>query len=332
MPVKSWRATTAEAVDSLLKQTLSTIEILLIGHDGVEELLRKLPRDPRIRGIAREGEGIVSALNTGLAAARAPFIARMDDDDVAYPERLEAQRQYLLNTSKVDICATRIRFIDESGSTDGVKAGNLRYADWLNILTQPADIANACFTECPMPHPTWMAHQSIWQSLNGYRKFDGPEDYDFILRAMTMGFGLGKPNAILQDWREHPERLTYSDTRYRREAFTRCSAWAAAQPSNKLGLQAERSVWICGTGKHARHWHDALEDLNITVAGFVDIRPSDATRQKRNKPVIDYYDLKTRRSQSLVITALPDPKARQQLKSYFDNQGWLEGQEYIFGN
>jgi len=263
LPVKSWRATTAEAVDSLLSQTLRSIEILLIGQDDVEDVLRKLPPDPRIRGIVREGEGIVSALNTGLAAARAPFIARMDDDDVAYPERLEAQRQYLLSSSEVDMCATRIRFIDESGNTDAVKTGNLGYAEWLNNLTQPPDIANACFTECPMPHPTWMAHRSVWQTLSGYRKFDGPEDYDFILRAITMGFGLGKPDAILQDWREHTERLTYSDTRYRREAFTRCSAWAAAQPSNNLGLHAGRSVWICGTGKHARHWHDALQDLNV---------------------------------------------------------------------
>jgi len=160
LPVKRWRSTTAEAVQSILDQSLKSLEVLLIGHDDVEAHFHQLPQDSRIRYIAREGHGIVAALNTGLARANGSFIARMDDDDVAYPERLETQIHFLNTEPKTNFCATQIRFIDESGGTKSVKAGNVRYAEWLNDLTTPAEIARACYTECPMPHPTWMAHKS----------------------------------------------------------------------------------------------------------------------------------------------------------------------------
>jgi glycosyltransferase involved in cell wall biosynthesis len=331
LPVRQWRSTTADAVASLLAQTMSSLEVLVIGYDDVQAIIEKLPDDDRIKGIARQGTGIVAALNTGLAEAKGSYIARMDDDDVAYPPRLEAQLDYLKSHSDVELCATRIRFIDSEGTTKNVKAGNLRYAQWLNAHTSNDEIRMACYTECPMPHPTWMAHKSVWERLNGYREFDGPEDYDLILRAMTTGVVMGKPEPILLDWREHSERLTYSDDRYRREAFTRCRAWAAKHPTSGLNLHKGRQVWLCGTGRSARYWHDALEDCGVDVLGFVDIKATDANRLKRGKAVISYEDLLKRRGDSLVITALSDAGARNRLRVFFDRQGWRAGQNYILG-
>lgn len=331
LPVKQWRDTTSEAVASLLSQTVSSFEILLIGKDDVQQILAKLPNDNRIRGIARQGSGIVAALNTGLAAATGTYIARMDDDDVAYPTRLEAQLDYLKAHPEVQLCAGKIRFIDSTGGTENVQTGNRRYANWLNALSGNEAIRAACYTECPMPHPTWLAHRNIWQSLNGYREFDGPEDYDFILRAMINGVVMGKPGDVVQDWREHAERLTYSDQRYRREAFTQCRAWAATQSNSGLNLHTGRKVWLCGTGKNARDWHDALLDQHVQVSGFVDIKPTNASRFKRDKPIIGYEDLPQRRENALVITALSEPAARSQLRTYFDQQQWIAGRDYIFG-
>ncbi len=331
LPVRTWRSTTVEAVTSLLNQSLHQTEILLIGHDDIDLIVKRLPYDPRIKGIAREGSGIVAALNTGLKKARAPFIARMDDDDIAYPDRLEKQLAYLQSNPDVQVCATRIRFIDEQGTTTGVKAGNKRYEHWLNSLSTTSDIANACFTECPMPHPTLMAHKEVWRALDGYRDFDGPEDYDLVLRAMLAGFGMGKPTPILQDWREHSERLTYRDSRYRREAFTQCRAWAAQQPGSQLGLDQGRSVWICGTGKNARQWHHSLKELGVPVNGFVDIGNTDVARTKQDKPVISYEQLTAQRGTSLVVTALSEPKAREALRQYFEGNSWIQGEDYIFG-
>ncbi len=331
LPVRLWRESTRAAVQSILTQTHDSLELLLIGHDDANQLAARLPTDPRIRFVARQQPGIVGALNTGLALARGHHIARMDDDDIAYPTRLATQLAYLNGNSGTQLCGAGVRFIDSEGQCESIGNGNRQYAHWLNSLTEDQDIRTACYIECPLPHPTFMAHREIWQRLGGYRDIDGPEDYDLILRAMLLGIRLGKPPGILLDWREHPDRLTHTDQRYRREAFTRCRAWAAIQPQSELGLADGRSVWLCGSGRNARHWHDALMHHGTVVNGFVDIHRHGPQRSKRGKPVISYEQLPGIRGDALIISALSQPGARAAFVRYCQEQRWHSGRDYLLG-
>lgn len=331
MPVRQWRDSTPSAVQSILAQTHDSLELLLIGHDDVNQLAARIPADPRIRFVARQRPGIVGALNTGLAQTRGQYIARMDDDDIAYPTRLATQMTHLNGHSGTQLCGAGVRFIDSEGHSESIGNGNRQYAVWLNSLTEDQDIRTACYIECPLPHPTFMAHRETWQRLGGYREFDGPEDYDLVLRAMLLGIRLGKPPGVLLDWREHPDRLTHTNPRYRREAFTRCRAWAATQPQSQLGLADGRSVWLCGTGRNARHWHDALTQLGITVNGFVDVHRHGPQRSRRGKPVISYAQLPGLRGDALVISALSQPTARLAFERYCQEQQWQSGGDYLLG-
>jgi hypothetical protein len=92
-----------------------------------------------------------------------------------------------------------------------------------------------------------------------------------------------------------------------------------------------RQVWLCGTGRSARYWHDALVDCGVDVLGFVDIKAPDANRLKRGKVVISYEELVKSRGDGLVITALSGAGARSRLQVFFDRQGWRAGQNYILG-
>lgn len=322
----------------MLSQSVASIEVLLIGHDDVQQLLDRLPADPRLRPVARQSPGISGALNTGLKLARGTFMARMDDDDVCYPQRLATQLDYLEQNPRIDLCATRVRFVDSRGATQGVGAGNRRYEQWLNSLIDADEISHSCYIESPMPHPTLMAHRDVWQQLQGYRDFDGPEDYDLVLRAKLKGMRMGKPDEVLLDWREHEQRLTHTDCRYRREAFTRCRAWAAWQSESGLSLHKGRGVWLCGTGRNARQWHDELIALGGTVHGFVDVDStseqrgqSPVQRSKRGKPVISYAQLPVLREDSLIIGALSAPAARRNLEHYFAQQRWVADLDYVLG-
>lgn len=331
LPVRQWRDGTQASISSVLNQTFESLEILIIGHGDVSSLKQRLPQDNRLRFIEREKPGIVSALNTGLAKARAPYIARMDDDDIAYPNRLETQLEHLQEHRSIDLCGARIRFIDAQGKSDTIKRGNLQYAKWLNSLTTPGQIRDACYIESPLPHPTLFAHRDVWSTLGGYRELDGPEDYDLILRAMLHGMKMGKPEALLLDWREHAQRLTYTDPRYRREAFTLRRVWAAVQAQSGLDLDKGRAVWLCGTGRHARHWHDALRAYSVNVKGFVDFRRSGNERRKRGLPIIGYDELHEQRGDALVVAAITQLEARAELIKYFETQQWRCGNEYLVG-
>lgn len=337
MPVRDWRTTTASAVISILEQTYQHIELLLVGQADTSTLAEHLQRaglnDARIHLSGRQAPGIVGALNTGLAMAHGEYIGRMDDDDIAYPQRLEAQLAYLQENPEVQLCATRIRFIDTNGEQCGVAPGNKRYAQWLNRLTTPAPLALACHAENPMPHPTLLAHRHVWNTLGGYRELNGPEDHDLMLRAMLHGIGMGKPEPILQDWREHDERLTRTDPRYRRQAFVERSAWALVQPGGALAAIDTRGVWIAGTGRHARYWHDALIRLGANVHGFVDMESQGAGtgRQKRLLPVISYEQLALERGSALLVSAVTQPVARTAIQAFCTAQGWDEGHDFIVG-
>jgi glycosyltransferase involved in cell wall biosynthesis len=83
----------AETLDALLSQTFKNFELLAIDDgstDDSADIVRSL-KDERIRLIQKENAGLCHTLNLGIAEAKAPYIARSDQDDVSFPDRLERQ-------------------------------------------------------------------------------------------------------------------------------------------------------------------------------------------------------------------------------------------------
>lgn len=349
LPVRRWQRHTRAAVDSLLEQTLSDIEILVIGHDDVAELAHRLPPDPRLRYLPRLQPGVVGATNTGLGEARGIWVARMDDDDVALPNRLETQLGYLVANPSIGLCGARVSLIDENGRRDGVGQGNRRYETWLDSLVDPDTIAEACFIENPLPNPTVFAHRDLWHQLGGYREGDFPEDHDLVLRAWLAGIRMGKPSEVLLHWREHAERITWSDPRYRREAFIKLKASVACNASSGFEIGAgSRPVWICGVGRNARYWHDALVQNGARIECFVDLDRANARQSKRHRPVITYQTLWSRlasRSQAqadlgdddsqheapFIVSAISEPAARDTLRTELEAHGLICHVDFLMG-
>src|SRR5688500_15704659 len=91
MAVYNGGAYLAEAVESILGQTLADFELIAVDDGSTDDspaiLKRFAERDPRVRVVTKANAGLPRALNDGLALARGEFIARMDGDDVAYPHR-----------------------------------------------------------------------------------------------------------------------------------------------------------------------------------------------------------------------------------------------------
>src|SRR6056297_1922581 len=98
MPVRDGLPFLPAAITSLLRQRFDAFELLVIddgSQDGTAAYLETC-QDPRIRVFHQDRpQGVAAALNRGLHHARAPLIARMDADDVAHPDRLMQQLDYL---------------------------------------------------------------------------------------------------------------------------------------------------------------------------------------------------------------------------------------------
>ena len=96
MPVHNGEPFVGEAIASVLGQTLGDLELVIVENgssDGSVETARAAARaDARVRVVEHPRPlGIVGAGNAGMAAARAPLVARHDQDDVSHPRRLERQ-------------------------------------------------------------------------------------------------------------------------------------------------------------------------------------------------------------------------------------------------
>ena len=333
LPVRQWSVNAERAIQSILHQTERSLELLVLGHEDVQQWANRGLHDDRIRWIKRRSPGIVGALNTGLADANGDFIARMDADDWAYPERLSCQLNYLVSYPDVQLCGTRIRFTTLNDTP--VPGGYAQYQRWLNGLIKPADIALHCFVESPMPHPTWLAHRSVWEKLGFYRQFDGPEDYDLVLTAHALDLQMGKPEPVLQDWLLHEQRLTITDERYRQAAFIQLKADALLRQdwpfANRHGLPDSRAIWLCGTGETAAMWHCALESKGVFIAGFADLNVAGSGQLHRGLPVAAYHQLFAIKDDVLLITAIAHPEVRQQFIKEFSKNGLMPGADFVLG-
>jgi hypothetical protein len=186
MPVRNGLPWLHDALDGLSRQTLEDIEIVVLedgSTDGTMDLLASW-HDRRLRIIRTGGVGIGAALNIGLAAARAPLVARHDADDVSVPERLERQHEYLSTDGDIGLLASSADYID----ADGRALDN----EWVRTVRRQQDpactpeaIAQLMPLTCCITHGSIMARTELLRAAGGYRQELSPaDDYDLWLRLL----------------------------------------------------------------------------------------------------------------------------------------------------
>jgi glycosyltransferase involved in cell wall biosynthesis len=175
----------AEALASIQSQTFTDIEIVVVDDGSTDGTLRIVEQvassDSRIKIIrSPRNLGLPRALNLGLPFCRAPFIARMDGDDIALPSRLEKQFRFLEENLDIALVGCTTSAIDEHGlPIPGLGVS-------LKPITQEV-ISRTLLMAPPCSH-IWLARREVYDRLTGYREISGAEDYDFLLRAITAGF------------------------------------------------------------------------------------------------------------------------------------------------
>lgn len=182
MPAFNVERFVAEAVESVLDQTFTDLELVAV-DDGSTDGTRRIldgyaQRDARMRVVSTLGKGFVDALTTGIAAARGPLIARMDADDRSVVDRLERQAEVLRADASIDLVGSSIQVIDRSGHPRHV----VRYP-----LTDP--IIRLALRHGPaFAHGAVLIRREVLVAAGGYSAAAHPaDDYELWCRLAVHG-------------------------------------------------------------------------------------------------------------------------------------------------
>ncbi len=176
MPAYNAEKYIKEAIDSILAQTFSDFELIII-DDGSTDRTAEIVNDysdSRIRFCPNEKNmGVAATLNRGLGLASGEYIARMDADDISKAERFSKQVGYLDAHADIAVCGTSIELF-----CDGTVIGT-RFPS-----TEPEKLKEDLFFSCGIAHPSVMMRKAAILELGGYDPaFNGMEDYELWCRV-----------------------------------------------------------------------------------------------------------------------------------------------------
>ena len=194
------------AIESILGQTYRDIELLIVTDGPTDNSCKVVEEyaniDSRVKVIHNEKNlGLIKTLNKGLSIAKGNYIARMDSDDIALPNRLEVELKHLIDNS-LNLTGGRLQKIDEAGKK--ISTPTMIYTDeQVNRVIR--------YSDC-MPHPTWLGTKDMFEKLGGYREIKYCEDYDFLLRATAHGCRLGMCDQVVLNYRINSSGITRSNS------------------------------------------------------------------------------------------------------------------------
>ncbi len=336
MPIRDAAGTAPRAVASVQAWRGLGLELVLVNDgsgDATHRLLDDIARrDPRVRVIHRPAEGLVPALNAGLAACRGRYIARMDADDLAHPERLERQVPLLEADPGLVLVDGQVRFFRDEGE---VPRGMQLHEAWINGVIEAEDFERALSVESPVVHPAATFRRAPVLALGGYRRWGGdgvepagplPEDYDLWLRLHEQGWRFRKVPEVLVHMRDRPERLTRTHPAYSRQAFRRARAlWLAKR------LAAPQRLVVWGAGKAGKPWIRWAMAAGHQLIAVVDIDPKKIGSVRQGVPVVPPDALPGLGAEGCLV-AVGARGARARIRAALTQlrPDWREGRELLF--
>lgn len=325
MPVRNAARWLGESLASILTQTWRDFELICVNDrstDDTPAILRAAAdNDVRIRVLENKGEGLIPALNTGIAAAEGEFIARMDGDDFMPERRLELQTNFLDENPQATLVTGKV----EHWGNPQLTAGYARYVDFINSLSTPEDFYLRQFVESPLAHPSVMLRRSALPD-QPYRDGDFPEDYDLWLRLLAAGMEFHSlPQTVLK-WRDHPQRTSRVDPRYNTENFYRHKAAFIAAWLKKHGHSAVR-VW--SGGRRSRRRIDAVRDAGIEITTFIDVHPRRVGQMIAGTRVIHPDTLQSER-EGFILVYVGSRGVRGIVGQWLSENHFKEGKDFLF--
>lgn len=215
MPAYNAGVHLADAIRSVLEQSFTDFELIVVNDgssDDTVAILSQFASDSRLRVVHNEQNlGLIATLHRGLSECRAPFIARMDADDICEPQRFERQVAFLRDRPDIDIVGGAIRFF-----------GNIPQPNVFQFPNTHEAIHPAMLFFCPLAHPSLMFRRELVErGLFCYDdEFRHAEDYHLWSRLLLKVRAANLPELVLH-YRLHQSQVSSGQANHQYEASLR---------------------------------------------------------------------------------------------------------------
>ena len=199
------------AIHSMLYQTYSIREFVIIfDNPDRKELFPALNQVVSSHQevewkliVNKKNIGLAASLNRGIKAAKFDYIARMDADDEAFPNRLKDSVQLIMERG-LKFVTTKVLFVDEEGRpVEKMRGMQLAFPSSVDGNRHIGKYNN------PVYHSTWLFLKTIWERIGGYREqLYTAQDYDFFLRSLNAGFDVGTTRTVGLRYTVRKESIT----------------------------------------------------------------------------------------------------------------------------
>jgi len=223
----------AEAISSVLVQTFTDFELLIVNDGSTDNTINEIQKfnDARIRIVEQPHHGIATALNKGLKEAKGKYIARFDADDICYPDRLKIQYEFMEANPDHVLVGSEAEYT----TMDGEYIFTMKYPGYSD-----KDIRQLSSEVCPFSHVTVMYQKDKVIVAGGYNNYAHTfEDHLLWLKLINCGKVCNLSISLVQV-RFNPASLTI-DEKWRGKEFKKikhgCIKKGFITPAESLRLQ-----------------------------------------------------------------------------------------------
>lgn len=200
MAVFNGEAYIAESIKSVIAQSFTDFELLIVNDgstDRTSEIIAQF-NDPRIRVLQNESnKGLTYTRNYGAGQAKSKYFAILDSDDIAMPNRLEIQFNFMSTHPDICLCGGQSILIDQKGN----QTGNM------SVISGYEDMASELIFQNIFINSTLMIRRDALLEAGGYRDLAPAEDYDLSFR-ISLKYQIANLDEVLVAYRIHDNNIS----------------------------------------------------------------------------------------------------------------------------
>ncbi len=323
LPFYNAERTIDRAIGSIAKQDLGDFECILVDNnstDGSRRIAEHwVVRDRRFRLISESRQGVMFASNRGAEEGMGMYLARMDADDVAFPERLRLQSEFLDMNPDYGAVAGRVLHVGDPQYTEGFR----RFVEWSNSLCSYEEIYHRRFIEAPIVNPTAMWRRSTMEQHGMYLAGDFPEDYEMWLRWLDKGVKIAKLKEVVLEWHDSKHRLTRTDPIYSDRSFYEIKSLYLAKYLSKINpFHPKVAVW--GASRISRRRARMVEQHGISITTYIDTK-----KERQIERDVTYYKEIPIAGRLFILTYIRQMDNREKIQTFLEERGYVEGKDYL---